>query len=92
MCLPLSSKVGRGMAGRQAEWNAKSQNREKVQGAQGRDTKWDMGAPKIFTESMLGLRKGLQHLPGVPTLRTLQGGPGGKVTWKRKEGSAGPLS
>ena len=33
---------------------------------------------------MLGLRKGLQHLPGVPTLRTLQGGPGGEVTWKRK--------
>lgn len=46
-----------------------------------------MGAPKTFTESMLGLRKGLQHPPGVPTLRMLQGGPGGEVTWKRKEGS-----
>lgn len=72
--------------------SAKSQNREKVQGTQGRDAKQDMGAPKTFTESMLGLRKGLQHPPGVPTLRTLQGRPGGEVTWKRKEGSAAPLS
>lgn len=91
VCLPLSSKVGRGTAGMPAEWKAKSHNREKTRGTQGRGAKQDTRAAKTFTESRLGLRKGLEHLPGVPTFEMLHGGPGSEVTWKRKKGSAAPV-